>query len=292
MINSAQSGLLEKLANLNTWVRSGQRAPHKPLYLLLCIGRLQAGLPRLAHFSKIQERLKSALQIFGPSRKSYHAEYPFWHLAQDQDSVCEVVSETAISLRPGSSNPSSTELVRQVALGGLRSPYFAALKELEFASIVTHRILDAHFPSLLHSDILDFFEIKLDDPHSKDQSATWKFRRRVLDAYESTCCITGIQSSFKSTSPGLESIHICWPQAGGNDEESNGILMNTFHAKLFALGMIGITNNFELIVSPQLQTNGSLDKFSQRTRLRLPHERNHWPSQSGLEWHRSQVFKA
>ena len=292
MINSAQTGLLEKLANLNTWVRAGQRAPHKPLYLLLCVGKLQAGLPRLAHFSEIQKKLKTALQIFGPSRKSHHAEYPFWHLAQDHDSVCEIVSEQAISLRPGSSNPSSTELVRTVALGGLRPPYFSALRELEFASIATHRILDAHFPPLLHSDILDFFEIKLDDPHSNDHSETWKFRKRVLDAYDGTCCITGMQTSFKSTAPGLESIHICWPQAGGNDEESNGILMNTFHAKLFALGMIGITNNFELLVSPQLDTKGTLEKFSQSNRLRLPHARDHWPNQSGLEWHRSQVFKA
>jgi putative restriction endonuclease len=292
MINTAQTCLLEKLANLNTWVRAGQRAPHKPLYLLLCVGRLQAGLPRLAHFSEIQEKLKNALQIFGPSRKSYHAEYPFWHLAQDKDSVCEIVSTTAISLRPGSSNPSSNELVRTVALGGLRESYFSALKELEFASIATHRIVDAHFPPLLHTDILDFFEIKLDDPHSNDDSETWKFRKRVLDAYEGICCITGMKTSFKSTAPGLESIHICWPQAGGNDEESNGILMNTFHAKLFVLGMIGITKDFELLVSPHMETNRAIEKFSQLTRIRLPNVRAHWPSQSGLEWHRSQVFKA
>lgn len=292
MIHSAQTGLLEKLANLNTWVRAGQRAPHKPLYLLLCVGRLQAGLPRLAHFAEIREKLKAALHIFGPSRKSNHPEYPFWHLAQEHDSVCEVVSQKAIRLRPGSSNPSSTELVRTAALGGLRPPYFAALKELEFASIATHRILDAHFPPLLHSDILDFFEIKLSDPHSKDLSETWKFRKRVLDAYHGTCCITGVQTAFKSTAPGLESIHICWPQAGGNDEASNGILMNTFHAKLFALGMIGITDKFELLVSPQMETNGTLEKFGHGNRLRLPPAREHWPSQSGLDWHRRQVFKA
>lgn len=291
MINSAQKGLLEKLANLNTWVRAGQRAPHKPLYLLLCLGRLQAGLPRLAHFSEIQEQIKNALVIFGPSRKSHHAEYPFWHLAQDQDSVCEIVSDTPIKLRPGSSNPSSTELLKTLALGGLRVQYHSALQKLEFASIATHRILDAHFPPLLHSDILDFFGIKLDDPHSEDYSEPWKFRKRVLDAYEGTCCVTGMQTSFKSTAPGLESIHICWPQAGGNDEESNGILMNTFHAKLFALGMIGITDDFRLSMSPQLKTNDALEKFSQCTRLYLPRESHHWPSKSGLEWHRSQVFK-
>jgi putative restriction endonuclease len=292
MINSSQTELLDKLANLNTWVRAGQRAPHKPLYLLLCVGRLQAGLPRLAHFSEIQEKLKNALQIFGPSRKSYHAEYPFWHLAQDQYSVCEIVSQRSIDLRPGSSNPSTTELVKKAALGGLRNQYFAALKKLEFASIATHRILDAHFPPLLHSDILDFFEIKLDDPHSNDHSETWKFRKRVLDAYAATCCITGMQTTFKLTSPGLESIHICWPQAGGNDEESNGILMNTFHAKLFALGMIGISNDYKLLISPQFKTSGTLENFSSPGRLRLPCLRDHWPSLSGLEWHRRQVFKA
>jgi putative restriction endonuclease len=292
MIPGPQGKLLEKLLHLNTWVRAGQRAPHKPLYFLYCLGKLQAGMPRLEPFSNIQGKLKLSLQLFGPTRKSHHAEYPFWHLAHDRDDICEVSSDFPINLRPGSSNPSASELVKKGAKGGFRLPYFNALQDLGFASIATHRILDAHFPPILHSDILDFFEINLEEPHSSDHAQTWEFKKRVLDAYEGTCSITGLQTSFLSFSPGLEPIHIYWPQAGGNDDESNGILMNLFHAKLFTLGLIGISDHYKVLLSPQLKTANEVEPLCIGRSLRLPSDKSHWPSQSGLEWHRTQVFKA
>jgi putative restriction endonuclease len=283
--------LLGRLAALNTWVRAGQRAPHKPLYFLLCLGRIQSGRPRLAYFAEIQAKLKSALKLFGPTRKSHHAEYPFWHLAQDRDDICEVKSESPILCRPGSSNPSSTELIQKRAKGGLREPYFEALKDLEFASMATHRILDAHFPPILHGDVLDFFEIKLDDPHGNDHSETWLFKRRVLEAYSGTCCVTGLRSLYGFSHPGLETVHICWPQAGGNDLESNGLLLNSLHAKLFVLGMIGVSDDYEILLSPHLETNGLIDGFESGRRLILPKNHDYWPSKDGLSWHRTQVFK-
>jgi len=283
--------LLGRLAALNTWVRAGQRAPHKPLYFLLCLGRLQSGHPRLASFTEIQEKLKSALKVFGPTRKSHHAEYPFWHLAQNSDGVCEVASEDPILLRPGSSNPSAAELIRKRAKGGLRKAYFDALQDLAFASMATHRILDAHFPPILHGDVLDYFEIKLDDPHSNDHSETWLFKRRVLEAYGATCCVTGWQSSFGCSHPGLDTVHICWPQAGGNDMESNGLLLNSLHAKLFVFGMIGVSEHFKILISPHLKTNGGIDCLNSGRRLLLPKTQDYWPSKDGLAWHRSQVFK-
>ena len=85
MIRTQTSGLLEKISDLNTWVRQGQRAPHKPLYVLCCLGRLQAGKERLAGFEEVRPLLVEALRIYGPSRKTHHAEYPFWHLSQGKD---------------------------------------------------------------------------------------------------------------------------------------------------------------------------------------------------------------
>jgi putative restriction endonuclease len=282
---------LKELSNLNTWIRRGIRAPHKPLYLLLLIGRAQASLPRMVSFSDIQSELRDALKIFGPTRKSCHPEYPFWHLAQDKSSLCEVVGDSPISVRPNSSNPSSKELIKRNAFGGLRDCYFKTLQDLNFASTATHKILDSHFPSLLHSDILNFFKIKIDDVHAHDRDETWKFRKRLIESYNGTCCITGMQTSYGSEFPGLEGVHLCWPQAGGNDDESNGLLINTLHAKLFSMGFIGVTGDFKLMISPHLKRNASF-LLDERKSLLLPREKSHWPNQNGLEWHRTQVFKS
>jgi putative restriction endonuclease len=284
-------GLLEKISDLNTWARQGQRAPHKPLYFLYCLGRLQAGKERLTAFEELRPLLVEALRIYGPSRKTHHAEYPFWHLAQGSDALCEIVSQNPIRLRPGAANPSASELLTKNASGGFKTCYFEELKDLRTASAAAHRILDAHFPPLLHQDVLDFFGVKLDDPHALDRSQTWEFKKRVLEAYEGRCSVTGIKLESYSVAPALDSIHICWPQAGGNDDTSNGIFMNLVHAKLFSLGLLGIQDDFQLLYSSRLNVGGAHSQLFSSNKLLLPSGKEHWPSKIALRWHRAQVFK-
>ncbi len=70
--------LLTRITTLNVWKKGDQRAPHKPLLLLLALGRIQADLPRLIPFDQIDTKLTQLLQDFGPSRASYYPEliYP------------------------------------------------------------------------------------------------------------------------------------------------------------------------------------------------------------------------
>lgn len=46
----SQDKVLELLASLNVWKRGDSRAPHKPLLMLLALGRMSAGVGRLATF--------------------------------------------------------------------------------------------------------------------------------------------------------------------------------------------------------------------------------------------------
>jgi putative restriction endonuclease len=286
-----RSLLFQRILNLNTWHRKGVRAPHQPLYLLLLIGRLQSGLPRLASFSSIQRKLKEALKIFGPPRRSFHPEYPFWHLAKGDDAICEIPGCERISLRPGSSNPSVAELVRRNATGGLRAEFENALRDIEFSSIVVHRILDGHFPRNLHSDVLDFFGVRVVEPANHLSSKEPSFRERIERAYSGRCCITRTRVQFFTQAPGLEAVHIRWRQAGGSDSEANGLLLNGFHAKLFTLGLFTISTNFKVAVSGRLSISDPSGFLSNARKIQLPSQEELWPSENDLEWHRSEVFK-
>jgi len=75
--------IIERFAGITVWKAHGQRAPHKPLLILWILARLQRGEQSIASFAEIDQPLKTLLQDFGPSRKSYHPEYPFWHLQSD-----------------------------------------------------------------------------------------------------------------------------------------------------------------------------------------------------------------
>ncbi len=77
------SDLEHHIETLSIWKQGDQRAPHKPLLLLLALGHYQRGGDRMIAFTAVEEHLKNMLMEFGPFRQSYHPEYPFWRLQSD-----------------------------------------------------------------------------------------------------------------------------------------------------------------------------------------------------------------
>src|ERR1051325_9330171 len=79
-----QSDQIRKLfSQINVWKRSDERAPHKPLLLLYALAKCSQGESREIAYREVDRELRKLLIEFGPSRKSYHPEYPFWRLQND-----------------------------------------------------------------------------------------------------------------------------------------------------------------------------------------------------------------
>jgi hypothetical protein len=71
--------LITRFRKLNVWKRGGHRAPHKPLLILLALGKIgKSGTSRMNRFDEISEPLARLLVEFGPQRQTNHPEYPFW----------------------------------------------------------------------------------------------------------------------------------------------------------------------------------------------------------------------
>lgn len=58
--------VVDRFLQLNVWQRGSERAPHKPLLILLALGALARGELDVP-FAKYEPRLRALLKEFGPA---------------------------------------------------------------------------------------------------------------------------------------------------------------------------------------------------------------------------------
>ena len=281
----------EKVDQLTVWSQDGERAPHKPLLLLLVLARRSQRLPDEVSFAEIEEKLTDLLVEFGPLRHSYHPEYPFWRL--QQDGIWEVTSDIPLST-PLHANALVTELRQNNARG--RLPQWASDELRANPGLlieVAESTLDRHFPDSLHEDIAAAvgLALKADVRHRRRDP---RFRGKVLMAYEYSCAICGLDLRLGNVTIGLEAAHIKWRQVDGPDVEENGLALCATHHKLFDFGALSLTDSGIIILSRKLNGYGDCsDRVLKHhgTTVRPPQDPAHSPGKKYVSWHQEQVFK-
>lgn len=280
-----------RFENLNVWSRGDERAPHKPLLLLLALGRASRGEDRLVEFAAIEDRLRMLLVEFGPPRTSHHPEYPFWRLQNDD--VWEVVGAEGAEPRRGQTDPRVTELRRVGASGGFPVEIDTALRsDPDLLRDVAHQLLDESFPESLHEDIAAAVGLALGGRTIIQRDPT--FRDRVLVAYGYSCAVCGYDLRLKHAPVALEAAHIKWHQARGPAAENNGLALCTMHHKLFDRGAMTVSDDRRVLVSPLVNGSQGLEEWLRRFHrqpLRTPRDPRHIPLEEYVRWHVQEVFK-
>lgn len=116
------------------------------------------------------------------------------------------------------------------------------------------------------------------------------FRTLVTDAYKRKCAITG-----ESTLPVLEAAHILPFAENGPNDVSNGLLLRSDFHKLFDLGMVTVTPDLRVEISPRIRE----DWFNGKAYYRLhgqvlpniPDSISDRPSAELLRWHNDNCFQ-
>ena len=286
--------LQEKLTALNVWKRGKERAPHKPLLLLLALGRAARGEDRLVPFREIEEPLTGLLRHFGPPRRAYHPEFPFRYLATD--GLWEV---------PEVSSWGKKHLRDQGVRGGLPAPLHRMLaNDPANARLAARRLLDEHFPASMHQHILE--AVGLWGAAEPEYATTRRlrrdphFREAVLTAYERRCAVCDFDLRLKDDLLGLEAAHIQWHSHGGPDQVANGLALCTFHHGAFDRGAIGLQkaaddSGYRLVVSQEVHGMSAavhwLLDYHQRP-IRPPQAVSGEPADRYVAWHTSEVFRA
>lgn len=117
------------------------------------------------------------------------------------------------------------------------------------------------------------------------------FRVMVTDAYKRRCALTG-----ENTLVALEAAHILPYANQGKHEVSNGLLLRADFHRLFDVGLVTVTPEFKIRVSPKIREawfNGKVYyALNDRPVAVLPDDRAHWPDRDLLQWHGQNCFQS
>ena len=280
------------IEGITVWKRGAQRAPHKPLLLLYALARSFRNKDRFIPYTEIDEKLKQLLIDFGPARKSYHPEYPFWRL--QNDGIWELKDAENVRII-SSGDPRRGDLIAQNVSGGFIKDIFDLVTaHPETATELATSILEANFPASIHEDILQAVGLDVESKTSKKRKRDPYFRDRIIRAYEHQCAVCGFNVRVGNTLVALEAAHIKWHQAGGPDIEENGIALCALHHKLFDRGAFTVSPELRIEVSDRAHGTRGFDEWLYAFHgksLSPPQRPNFYPEPEFVQWHVREVFQ-
>ena len=253
------------------------------------------------------------LREFGPPRKNYKPQEPFWRMQKDK--IWEVPRADRVPVQPnGSVSPSSLRKLN--ILGGFPLPLYVIFRrDHDLALITAQQLVEAHFPETMHSAVLEatlgehvllattsasstvdckdspliasFYKRRLRNP---------KFRNQVLDHYGHKCAVCSYSFEYpKQRWPALEAAHIQWHSHNGPDASDNGLSLCVLHHELFDWGIYTIEpDSLRIMVADsvleQVTECPVIDLHGVQLQA-LPKLDTDRPAAKHLNWHTRNVFR-
>jgi putative restriction endonuclease len=118
------------------------------------------------------------------------------------------------------------------------------------------------------------------------------FRRAVLAAYDSRCAVTGWKLINGGGRAEAEAAHIRPVEMGGPDSVQNGIALSGTLHWMFDRGLIGFSDDLDILISRQVNDRSSVEAMINPTGRALSPERPGLrPHPMFLQWHREHCLK-
>lgn len=295
--------LLEYLSGLRRAQIGGKRAPHKPLLLLWLLGRLAATGSALASYDEAAEPVSQLINDFGTPVKSpalarQRAAMPFVHLERE---LWDLRDGRGAEIPPDAPERGRW-LLDHHAVGQLRPEVSALLSDSTAVAAAARLLLDQHFTPVLSEMIcaavgLDLAALeapRITGAAEKRRLRASGFAEEVLRAYAYRCAMCGFDGRLGRNPVALEAAHVRWHSQDGPDELVNAIALCALHHALFDWGVLGLTADLRITVSPLYvatsESGRAIDALAGQPLLRVRPGR---PSVDVVyvDWHTIQVFK-
>jgi putative restriction endonuclease len=281
-------------ASFKQWGKGGARAPHKPLMLLLALGRYQNGIKEF-YYSEIEDELIRLLVEYGPARAVYKPEEPFWRLG-NIDGTFVLSNHAGIRIHKDGGVGKSQLRALRVTCQFNQEIQKKFNNDPKSIIDVALELIAIHFEPSYVEDLLDSVGITLDTlPLSLSRKRDPNFRKKIINAYENRCAVCGFHLIMNQYPIGIEAAHIKWHNAGGPDTEDNGIALCTMHHKMFDFGIFLIEpQTFIVKVSEGVSCFNSANDYVlafHNSKIHQPIRKSYYPRDEFLHWHRNEIFK-
>lgn len=288
-------GWVRRLTALRQYQHNGKRVPHKPLLVLMALGRLaETGSSELP-WSDAEERLADLIAEFGPATRTgrrQSAAYPFTRLRTDG------VWQLSRDVPMDNVGPLDAAPIH----GRLESSLERALSRPGQIEEAARLLVDVHFPRTVAPDVLIAVGLDPDrvfaegsarvpDTESRRRSSSWPLA--ILEAWDRQCAFCGYDGQLGSSSVGLEAAHIRWFNLGGPDDLNNGMALCSLHDKLFDRGALGLDEEYRILVSTvySARTEAAKRVYDLHSRPLRPRRGTALPAVEHVMWHGREVFR-
>lgn len=297
------------------------RAPHKPLLLLALLDVFAQGSIN-SNFIQYSVDLIDTfelywLKVIGPERKSSWI-LPFYHLHNDGFWQLIPVPGMENALKATRSIKSIRQLEQLVVGARLDDALFQALTDDNCRDIIRRFLIEHYFAPEVRPILVDVgkivseafqyslelysqtkrrFVLKEDEEASEgyaQEPRSAAFRKVVIAAYDHQCALCGLRLLTPEGRTAVEAAHIVPWSHSHNDDPRNGLALCGVHHWAFDQGLLGVSKNYVIAVSPIVAHQGEVAApiygLADR-QLVLPREKSLLPAKKALEWHYENTFR-
>jgi putative restriction endonuclease len=184
--------------------------------------------------------------------------------------------------------------------GGIVQSAVRRLPEAEFAAIVRRGLPDNL--EQIEARAYDPADAGFDDPFTPFERPVIErltsrpyrdvaFRRKVREAYDYRCAMSGLRLRNGGGRPEVNAAHIIPVERQGSDAVHNGLALSGTLHWMFDRGLVSVADDWSILVSRNKVPGDVVDRLIVPDgRLVLPAERRNWPNRRSLRWHRENVF--
>jgi putative restriction endonuclease len=295
-MSQSRPAVVKLLSSMRQHQMEGGRSPHKPLLVLLALGRLTATGTSNLPWSVAEDRLSQLIAEFGrPSRtgRATSAAYPFTRLRND--GVWLLDHDVPMDL--------VGPLHAQDVTGSFTAEVESALREdPSLLAEVARVLVTSQFPETVIPDVLEAVGLDVHQvlgsadrlglrPPSRRRDPAW--RQAVLQAWDCQCAFCGYDGQLAGAVAGVDAAHVRWFAFDGPDELDNGLALCVLHHKLFDLGALGLDDNLRVTVSQHFtaRTDTGRHVYDLHGRRLRPRRGTPAPADVHVGWHTREVFK-
>ena len=287
--------VVERFLRVRRHTKDGIRKMHKPLLQLLALAQFAKNGRSQIYYDSAKPSFEKLLQEYGPPGKKYQLEYPFKFMANDGIWVATLTDGTLVK-------DTTTEGELKGSTGQFTAEIESALKsDSTLAYFVGRAVADYCLPTDLATDLLEALALLPSDGsliqfefsnQGRKRNSQW--RGKVLSAWQSQCAFCGYDGMLNNSPVALDAAHIRWFNYDGPDDLNNGLALCVIDHRLFDRGVLGLTTQLRLEVSPQFHSSAEVTQRIHRLHGKqlnvLANECR--PDNDHIEWHRREVFKA